>query len=579
MTIYHRKFTICQRQVEEGKTQDEKETDPFAAVEDFQPVGPPWNELDGAGKFKRVAITFIKITLLLGLLYMFICSLSFLSSAFRLLGGKTAGDAFTSESIVNNPVAGLMIGVLATVLLQSSSTTTSIIVAMVASGILTVQTAIPMTMGANIGTSVTNTIVAIGQISDKNQFRRAFAGATVHDMFNLLCVVILLPLEVITGYLYHLSKAIVDTMERPENGEEYKKELLKKITKPFTNVIIQLDKKVIQKIAEGDESAMDKSLLKVWCDKGTTVTTLKNVTDSLGNVTLKNVTEKIYHEKCSYLFADTGMSDTAIGALMLVISLLILCICLVFIVKTLHSLLKGQIAVVIRKTFNSEFPKPFGFLTGYVAILVGAGLTILVQSSSIFTSALTPLVGMGIVSLDRIYPLTLGSNIGTTGTGILAALASSSDKFHLALQIALCHLFFNISGIIIWYPIPAMRRVPIRAARFLGNTTAEYRWFALLYLVVVFFLLPAFIFALSLAGIAVFFGILGPVVAFIIFIIIVNVLQEKKPEVLPNALKDWERVPKPLRSLEPYDRVFSKVYKKMDRNRTKSETVPMQEKI
>ena len=56
-----------------------------------------------------------------------------------------------------------------------------------------------MTMGANIGTSVTNTIVAIGQIADKNQFRRAFAGATVHDMFNLLCVVILLPLEVITG--------------------------------------------------------------------------------------------------------------------------------------------------------------------------------------------------------------------------------------------------------------------------------------------------------------------------------------------------------------------------------------------
>ena len=186
---------------------------------------------------------------------------------------------------------------------------------------------------------------------------------------------------------------------------------------------------------------------------------------------------------------------------------------------------------------------------------------------------------MGIVSLDRIYPLTLGSNIGTTGTGILAALASSSDKFHLALQIALCHLFFNVSGIIIWYPIPVMRRVPIRAARFLGNTTAEYRWFALLYLVIVFFLLPAFIFALSLAGIAAFFGILGPVVAFIIFIIIVNVLQEKKPEVLPAALKDWERVPKPLRSLEPYDRVFSKVYKKMYRNRTKSETIGMQEKI
>jgi len=299
---------------------------------------------------------------------------------------------------------------------------------------------------------------------------------------------------------------------------------------------------------------------------------LKNVTDQHNNVTLKNVTETVYSEKCTYLFSDTGMSDTAVGAIMLIISLIILCLCLVFIVKTLHSLLKGQIAIVIRKTFNSNFPKPFGFLTGYVAILVGAGMTILVQSSSIFTSALTPIVGMGIVSLDRIYPLTLGSNIGTTGTGLLAALASSSDKFHLALQIALCHLFFNVSGIIIWYPVPMLRRVPIRAARYLGNTTAEYRWFALLYLVVVFFLLPALIFALSLAGIAVFFGILVPIVVFIIFIIIVNVLQERKPEILPQQLKTWEKVPLPLRSLKPYDRVFSKVIEKAVRKKGQSET-------
>ena len=293
---------------------------------------------------------------------------------------------------------------------------------------------------------------------------------------------------------------------------------------------------------------------------------------------MQNVTEKVYKQKCNYLFSDTGMSDTAVGAIMLVVSLLILCFCLVFIVKTLHSLLKGQIAVVIKKTFNSNFPKPFGFLTGYVAILVGAGLTILVQSSSIFTSALTPLVGMGIVSLDRIYPLTLGSNIGTTGTGLLAAMASSGDKFYLALQIALCHLFFNISGILLWYPIPVLRRVPIRAARFLGNTTAEYRWFAILYLVVVFFMIPAIIFALSLAGIAVFFGILGPVIFIIICVIIINVLQTKKPSILPVKLQTWEAVPKPMRSLEPYDRFFSKIYIKVKRSHSISESHAMESK-
>ena len=60
---------------------------------------------------------------------------------------------------------------------------------------LDVKTAIPMIMGANIGTSVTNTIVSLGQAGDRNQFRRAFGGATVHDMFNWLCVLVLLPLE------------------------------------------------------------------------------------------------------------------------------------------------------------------------------------------------------------------------------------------------------------------------------------------------------------------------------------------------------------------------------------------------
>ena len=59
--------------------------------------------------------------------------------------------------------------------------------------------AIPIVMGANIGTSVTNTIVSLGQITDRNEFRRAFAGATVHDIFNWLSVFVLFPVEVITG--------------------------------------------------------------------------------------------------------------------------------------------------------------------------------------------------------------------------------------------------------------------------------------------------------------------------------------------------------------------------------------------
>ncbi|XP_075258432.1 sodium-dependent phosphate transport protein 2B-like [Convolutriloba macropyga] len=103
-------------------------------------------------------------------------------------GGKEAGEIFSKDHIINNPVAGLVIGVLVTVLLQSSSTSTSIVVTMVAADILDVDTAVPIVMGANIGTSVTSTIVALGQIQDDNMFERAFAAVTVHDMFNLLSV-------------------------------------------------------------------------------------------------------------------------------------------------------------------------------------------------------------------------------------------------------------------------------------------------------------------------------------------------------------------------------------------------------
>jgi sodium-dependent phosphate cotransporter len=131
---------------------------------------------------------------------------------------------------------------------------------------------------------------------------------------------------------------------------------------------------------------------------------------------------------------------------------------------------------------------------------LGSVLTMLVQSSSVFTSTLTPLVGMGLVSLERVYPLTLGANIGTTVTGILASVSGPAKTLKFSLQIALCHTLFNIGGILLWYPIPYLRRWPILMAQFLGDKTANYRWFAIFYLIVLFFMLPITIFALSLLG-------------------------------------------------------------------------------
>ena len=115
---------------------------------------------------------------------------------FRILGGKNIGALFSDSELLTNPVVGLMIGVLVTVLVQSSSTSTSIIVGLMSAG-APVRTAIPMIMGANIGTSVTNIIVALTQAGDREQFKRAFACANVHDMFNWLTAATLLALGIL----------------------------------------------------------------------------------------------------------------------------------------------------------------------------------------------------------------------------------------------------------------------------------------------------------------------------------------------------------------------------------------------
>ncbi|CAD5112554.1 DgyrCDS1766 [Dimorphilus gyrociliatus] len=507
--------------------------------------------------------------------------------------GRTAGSALRNNKILSNPACGLVIGVLVTVLVQSSSTSTSLMVAMVSAGIISVRMSVPMIMGANIGTSVTNTIVSLAQSADRNQFRRAFAAATVHDMFNWLCVLILLPIEAVGHPLERLTSIIVKKIDRSSDSSSPK--FLKVITSPFTDKIVQIDKKIIEYIAKKDDPVAEFNkrwpLLKYWCDKNIPTifnfrvlpnsnvdafrTNLTNIlwardykpyplSDNVQTNVTWNIVDEAKAKKCSYLFHGQGipgarLSEIVCGIILLICSLFVLCTCLVLLVKTLSSLMNGPLASVVKKTINAEFPGKFAFLTGYLAILVGAGMTILVQSSSVFTSMLTPLVGMGVVQLERVYPLTLGSNIGTTATGILAALTSSNVKN--TMQLALCHLFFNIIGLALFYPVPFTRKIPIGLAKKLGNTTAQYRWFAIAYLILLFFILPLVVLGLSVLGWYVLLGVGGPIFLFVIFVIVVNILQDKQSKILPKILQNWNFLPKPLRSLEPYDRVLMKISK------------------
>jgi solute carrier family 34 (sodium-dependent phosphate cotransporter) len=218
-------------------------------------------------------------------------------------------------------------------------------------------------------------------------------------------------------------------------------------------------------------------------------------------------------------------------------------------------------AVVIQRTINANIPY-VPWLTGYLAILVGASATFLMQSSSVFTSALTPLVGMGVISVNRMYPLCLGSNIGTTTTAILAALTASAKMIKYTMQIALCHFFFNITGILIFYPLPFMRW-PLPMCKRLGKITAQYRWFAFAYLLLAFLIIPALVLGLSLAdanGI-VLISVLGVVIVITVVAGIINLMQNKWPKVLPEWLRTWNFLPLFMHSLEPYDRLISKVCK------------------
>ncbi|XP_072487286.1 sodium-dependent phosphate transport protein 2A [Notamacropus eugenii] len=534
-----------------GETLEHYEPDPLPpklTLEDTQKSEPgPSQRLPSA------CITLLKVPMMLVSLYLFVCSLDVLSSAFQLAGGKVAGDIFKDNAILSNPVAGLVVGILVTVLVQSSSTSTSIIVSMVSSGLLEVKSAIPIVMGSNIGTSVTNTIVALMQAGDRSDFRRAFAGATVHDCFNWLSVLVLLPLEAATGYLHHLTHLVVTSFKI--RGGPDAPDLLKIITEPFTRLIIQLDKSVINSIAIGDETLRNHSLIRIWCESPVPPQVITDIPWAEANIswTLGNTTG----EKCQHLFVDTSLSDLAVGLILLAGSLTVLCTCLIFLVKLLNSVLQGQVAKVIQKVINTDFPHPFTWVTGYFAMVVGAGMTFVVQSSSVFTSAITPLIGLGVISIERAYPLTLGSNIGTTTTAILAALASPREKLSSAFQIALCHFFFNISGILLWYPLPCTR-LPIRMAKALGRRTAKYRWFAVLYLLVCFLLLPSLVFGVSMAGWQTMVGVGAPFGALLACITLVNLLQSRSPARLPKWLQNWDFLPHWMHSLKPLDQLITR---------------------
>ena len=346
-------------------------------------------------------------------LYCFLVGINGLSTAIKHMGGDFAENILTTTS---NPFIALFIGILSTTIFQSSSTTTSLIVGMVSGGALNLAGAIPMIMGANIGTTVTNIIVSIGHINRGNEFKRAFAAATVHDFFNVFAVLILFPIEIAFGLL--------------------------------------------EKTATGLGTLLFGSVSANEVFKSPIKTAIKWGTNQLEAISFDN------------------------SVIFIIISVLLTLAMLFSIVKFLRSLVLDN----VQKFFDR-----FIFKTAIRGILFGMLLTIMVQSSSITTSTIVPLAGAGVLTLRQIYPFTLGANIGTTVTAILAALTLNVT----ALVAAFAHLFFNLYGIIIIYANPLFREIPLKLANWLSEVAIKNKFIPLIYLVCFFFLLPFIIIILG----------------------------------------------------------------------------------
>lgn len=312
-------------------------------------------------------------------------------------------------SVATNPFIGLFIGLLLTAVIQSSSTSTSMVVALVGSGVLSLSSAVPIVMGANVGTTLTSTVVSLGFITDKREFRKAISAATVHDVYNIILVAILFPLE----YRYQL-------LSRLSNG------------------------------------------LVVW----------------LADSWMNNVT--------GVSFSDTTFSEDIASRIAALVGNDWLLFFLAFVLLFATIKLISQYVSRFLIGNSRERLKEHIFQNPYKSFAWGGILTAAVQSSSITTSLIVPLVAKGKVSLQNAFPFVMGANMGTTLTALVAALFASK----VAIGLAVVHFLFNLFGALLFLPYKPVRQWPGKIAAAFGRLTLQHRIYGFLYIILLFFIIP-----------------------------------------------------------------------------------------
>lgn len=340
-----------------------------------------------------------------------IATLAFFFFSIKLmvtaLGGFAANVQENILSSSLDPFIGLFIGLLVTAIIQSSSTTSTMVVAMVATGTLTIQEAIPVIMGANIGTTLTSTIVSLGFISDKKAFRKAVSAGVIHDFYNIILVLILFPLEYYYGFLSGISVRL-------------------------------------QQLIFGSRTVSSEESWKWFLDFG--------ITDNIAGLVQNNL-------------------------VLMLMSFVLLFVSIKMLTGFIQKTVIGDSKNKLRKFVFQKPVKSFGW---------GVLITSAIQSSSVSTSLLVPLVATRKVRLRNAFPFIIGANLGTTLTALIAASFSSEA----AMSIAIAHLLFNLSGVLLFMLSARLRTAFVD---FIGRFSAlltRKRLLGLAYVIVTFFLLP-----------------------------------------------------------------------------------------
>lgn len=349
------------------------------------------------GKFLKYAQVFLALLL-------FVFAIDLLTVA---MGSINSGVALEILQATKNPFISLFIGLLVTALIQSSSTVTASVVAIVASGNLTLQQAVPIVLGANIGTTLTSTLVSFSYIMNKKEFRRALSAGISHDAFNILSVIILFPMELYFGFLSGLAE---------------------KIASFFSS-----------------DNAFEGPL--------------------------------VYNRMFTRTATEWIVDQINIPFLTMLLSVFLV----FFAIKVLST---AMYKTFVRDSFE-EINKMIFQKTG-LAFIYGIFFTAAVQSSTVTTSLVVPLVANKKVTLTKAFPFIIGANIGTTITAVIASIYKSEA----AIALAIVHILFNSFGALIFLPFPEIRKIPVLIANFMGKTSVQNRAFGFAYILLTFFIIP-----------------------------------------------------------------------------------------